>query len=81
MIFASNASLEDRVFGLEQRVAALEAGEGYLDPAGAARYLGLKRKRIYDLKSARVLEPDGHDGRTPLFKRETLDNYVRSGRR
>lgn len=47
-------------------------------PEGAAAYLGLTRKRIYDLKSAGALTPDGYDGRTPLFRLSTLDNYVRS---
>jgi excisionase family DNA binding protein len=48
-----------------------------MTPADAARYLGLTRKRIYDLTSMRALEPDGRDGRTPLFRRETLEAYVR----
>lgn len=51
--------------------------EGYLAPDAAARYLGVSRKRIYDLTSMRVLVPDGRDGRTPLFMRSTLDAYVR----
>jgi excisionase family DNA binding protein len=55
------------------------AVEGYLTPEAAARYLGVSRKRIYDLTSMRVLAPDGRDGRTPLFKRETLDAHVRRG--
>jgi hypothetical protein len=54
--------------------------EGYLNPEGAARYLGVRRKRVYDLKSMGVLVPDGYDGRTPLFARSTLDAYVRSAR-
>jgi hypothetical protein len=53
---------------------------GYYAPDAAARYLGVKRKRIYDLKSMRVLVPDGYDGRTPLFTRATLDAYVRDSR-
>jgi hypothetical protein len=53
--------------------------DGYLRPGAAARYIGAKSaKRIYDLKSAGALEPDGYDGRAPLFLRETLDAYVRS---
>lgn len=51
--------------------------EGYLAPDAAARYLGVSRKRVYDLTSMRVLVPDGRDGRTPLFTRPTLDAYVR----
>jgi hypothetical protein len=54
------------------------APEGYLAPDAAARYLGVSRKRIYDLTSMRVLVPDGRDGRTPLFLRETLDGYARA---
>lgn len=60
--------------GQEQR----EPVDGYLTPEAAARYLGVSRKRIYDLTSMRVLVPDGRDGRTPLFTRETLDAYVRA---
>jgi hypothetical protein len=51
--------------------------EGYLAPDAAARYLGVSRKRVYDLTSMRVLVPDGRDGRTPLFTHSTLDAYVR----
>ena len=49
----------------------------WMTTADAARYLGLTRKRVYDLTSMRALEPDGRDGRTPLFRRDTLDAYVR----
>jgi hypothetical protein len=49
---------------------------GYLAPAAAGEYLGLSRKRIYDLRSSGALEPDGYDGRTPLWTRATLDAYV-----
>lgn len=35
---------------------------GYLAPEAAAAYLGVSRKRIYDLTSMRVLVPDGRDG-------------------
>jgi hypothetical protein len=65
---------------LAQRLGHQEqapASEGYLAPDAAARYLGVSRKRIYDLTSMRVLVPDGRDGRTPLFTRATLDAYVR----
>lgn len=51
--------------------------EGYLPPAAAAHYLGVSRQRIYQLTSARILCPDGRDGRTPLFTRQSLDQYVR----
>jgi hypothetical protein len=62
------------------RLEAREAGEGYLAPDAAACYLGVTRKRIYDLKSMGALEADGYDGRTPLFTRPTLDAYARSPR-
>jgi hypothetical protein len=65
---------------LAQRLGHQEhvpVSEGYLAPDAAARYLGVARKRIYDLTSMRVLVPDGRDGRTPLFTRATLDAYVR----
>lgn len=65
---------------LAQRLGHQETAstsEGYLAPDAAARYLGVSRKRIYDLTSMRVLLPDGRDGRTPLFTRATLDAYVR----
>jgi hypothetical protein len=52
-------------------------GEGYLNPEAAARYICVSRKRIYELTSAGLLTPDGHDGRTPLYRRQTLDDYVR----
>jgi excisionase family DNA binding protein len=61
--------------GQEQR----ELVDGYLTPDAAARYLGVSRKRIHDLTSMRAVVPDGRDGRTPLFTRETLDAYVRGG--
>lgn len=51
--------------------------DGYLTPAAAARYMGVTRKRIHDLASSRRLIPDGHDGRTPLYRRRSLDSYVR----
>jgi hypothetical protein len=52
----------------------------WLAPAAAAEYLGVTRKRIYDLTSSRQLEPDGRDGRTPLYLRSTLDHYARARR-
>lgn len=66
------------------RVAALISSRqppapepGYLAPAEAARYLGVTRKRVYDLRSTGALVPDGFDGRTPWFTCATLDAYVR----
>ncbi|UTI63341.1 hypothetical protein NBH00_18540 [Paraconexibacter antarcticus] len=60
-----------------------ERPDGYLPPARAAAYLGVSRQRIHQLTSGRALCPDGRDGRTPLYTRQTLDRYVRecAGRR
>jgi Helix-turn-helix domain len=52
-------------------------GEGWLAPEAAARYLGVSRQRIYDLKSQGAIEPDGWDGRTPMYRRQSLDSYLR----
>lgn len=50
--------------------------EGYLNPEAAARYICVSRRRVHDLTSAGLLTPDGYDGRTPLYRRRTLDDYV-----
>lgn len=52
---------------------------GYLNAEDAGRYIGVSRRRIHNLTSAGLLSPDGHDGRTPLYSRRTLDDYVRNG--
>lgn len=54
--------------------------DGWLTPGGAAEHLGLSRKRVHDLTSMGALVPDGRDGRTPLYRRETLDEYVTTTR-
>lgn len=51
-------------------------GEGYLNPEAAGRYICVSRRRIHELTSAGLLTPDGYDGRTPLYRRRTLDDYV-----
>jgi hypothetical protein len=51
-------------------------GDGYLNPESAGRYICVPRRRIHELTSAGLLAPDGHDGRTPLYRRQTLDEYV-----
>jgi hypothetical protein len=55
-----------------------EAGqdEGYLNPEAAGHYICVSRRRIHELTSAGLLAPDGYDGRTPLYRRRTLDEYV-----
>lgn len=73
-------ALADRIAArVAERMPVAEAA-GYLNPEGAAAYLGVKRKRIYDLKSAGALAPDGFDGRVPLYTRETLDAYALAAR-
>ena len=62
---------------LAGRLAADAPAPGWLTAADAAGYLGVTRKRIYDLASQRAIEPDGRDGRRPLYRRETLDAYAR----
>ena len=50
--------------------------EGYLNPEAAGRHICASRRRIHELTSTGLLVPDGHDGRTPLYRRQTLDRYV-----
>jgi hypothetical protein len=56
-----------------------DSAAGFLDASGAARHLCTSRKRIHELTSARVLRPDGYDGRRPLYRRASLDRYVEGG--
>lgn len=51
-------------------------GDGFLNPESAGRYICVPRRRIHELTSAGQLVPDGYDGRTPLYRRRTLDEYV-----
>jgi|GEM_PF-1820436 len=61
---------------------AEEEEEGYLNAEAAGRYMCVPRRRIHELTSAGLLAPDGYDGRTPLYRRRTLDEYVkRAGER
>jgi hypothetical protein len=67
---------------LAERVAARlgtgdEAEEGYLDAEAAGRFIGASRRRIHELTSDGRLVPDGHDGRRPLYRRGTLEAYVK----
>ncbi|MDX6623735.1 MAG: hypothetical protein QOE75_1667 [Solirubrobacterales bacterium] len=64
----------DRVVQRLERERGEEAG--FLDAAGAARHLGTTRRRIHELTSARLLRPDGRDGRRPLYRRTSLDRYA-----
>jgi hypothetical protein len=67
------ASLAEQV---ADRLQDEAADEGYLNPEAAARYICVSRRRVHDLTSAGLLTPDGYDGRTPLYRRRTLDEYV-----
>lgn len=64
----------------EQVAECLQSKEredgGYLNPEAAGRYICVSRRRIHELTSAGLLMPDGRDGRTPLYRRQTLDDYV-----
>lgn len=53
----------------------------YLRPKLAAQYIGANVQRMHELKCMGVITPDGFDGRIPLYTRDTLDAYVRRGRR
>lgn len=68
------ATLAEQVAEYLQRQAGDD--EGYLNPEAAGRYICVSRRRIHELTSAGLLAPDGHDGRTPLYRRRTLDDYV-----
>jgi hypothetical protein len=58
------------------RGEAAEGEDGYLNPEAAGRYICVPRRRIHELTSSGLLVPDGYDGRTPLYLRRTLDDYV-----
>jgi hypothetical protein len=70
------ATVAEQVVDRLQAGAAEDDGEGYLNPEAAGRYICVSRRRIHELTSAGLLAPDGHDGRTPLYRRRTLDDYV-----
>jgi hypothetical protein len=77
-----DAALDTLAALLAPRLAAVQTEQpaaGYMTPKAAATYAGLSIKRIYDLTSSGALVPDGRDGRTPLFTRQTVDAYVRQG--
>lgn len=57
-----------------------EDEEGYLNAEAAGRYMCVPRRRIHELTSAGLLAPDGYDGRTPLYRRRTLDEYVKNAK-
>jgi hypothetical protein len=75
------AALADTVAEqVADRLREATENEGYLNPEAAGRYICVSRRRVHELTSAGLLTPDGHDGRTPLYRRRTLDRYV-EGRR
>jgi hypothetical protein len=67
------ATVAERV---ADRLRGAAEDEGYLNPEAAARYICVSRRRVHDLTSTGLLAPDGYDGRTPLYRRRTLDDYV-----
>lgn len=71
------AALAERV---ADRLGEDAEDEGYLNPAAAARYISAPRRRVHELTSTGLLVPDGRDGRTPLYRRRTLDEYVLGAR-
>ncbi len=58
------------------RLQGAAEGDSYLNPEAAGRYISVSRRRVHELTSTGLLEPDGYDGRTPLYRRRTLDDYV-----
>jgi hypothetical protein len=68
--------ITERVLRRARAEGITVGSDGFLSSEGAADYLGVKRKRIYDLKSMGALEPDGFDGRTPLYRKVSLDHYA-----
>lgn len=64
---------------LDLPTGASEPADEFLDTDAAARHISADRRRIHDLNSARLLRPDGYDGRRPLYRRSSLDRYVEGG--
>lgn len=52
------------------------SGDPWFDARQAAEYLGRPVSRIHNLTSSGQLEPDGRDGRLPMYRRSTLDRYL-----
>jgi hypothetical protein len=71
------AALAERIGGVLTEGGGDSDSEGYLNPEAAGRYLCISRRRVHDLTSSGLLTPDGYDGRTPLYRRSSLDRYVR----
>jgi len=61
--------------------AATETPDDWLGVDDAAKHMGVKRQRVYDLKSAGLLPPDGYDGNRPKWRRRTLDAHLERGLR
>lgn len=73
------AMLADRLAPIiASRMAAPEQPVPWLDVDGAAQHLVCPRSRIYALVSARRI-PHHRDGSRLLFRREELDDWVRTG--
>lgn len=73
------ARLADRLAPiLASRIGVNEHTMAWLDVDGAARHLACPRSRIYALVSSRRI-PHHRDGSRLLFRREELDEWVRTG--
>jgi excisionase family DNA binding protein len=73
------AALADRLAPIVvARIRPTEPPTPWLDVAAAAQHLACPRSRIYALVSARRI-PHHKDGSRLLFRREELDEWVRTG--
>ena len=73
------AALAERLLPfLAVRIDHQPRAVAWLDVGGAAKHLACPRSRIYALVSAHRI-PHHKDGSRLLFRREELDEWVRSG--
>jgi excisionase family DNA binding protein len=73
------AALADRLAPIvAARIRPTEPSMPWLDVVAAAQHLACPRSRIYALVSARRI-PHHKDGSRLLFRREELDEWVRTG--
>jgi hypothetical protein len=74
-----NEALADLAKRLAPHLPARDP-DPWLTPAGVARHLNVTVRRVHDLKSSGRLVADGADGRVPLFRLSTVDQYARARR-
>jgi excisionase family DNA binding protein len=60
--------------------AATTEPEAWIGPDEAARYIGKPKSRLYDLAAEGAIR-HGRDGRSLLFRRADLDDYLRAHER